>query len=50
MKQFRIGYENGQGYQFINIYTETIEDAHKEFCAIYKNAKKYIRTITEIGA
>ena len=49
MKKFRIGYENAQGYCFINIDAETIEQAHKEFCKLYKNAKSYLRTITLIG-
>ena len=50
MKTFRIGFENGQGYQHINLQADTIEEAHSKFCAMYKNAKKYIRTITLIGA
>lgn len=50
MKNFRIGFENGEGYQHTIIDAETIEQAHEKFCAMYKNAKSYLRTITLIGA
>ena len=49
MKKFRIGYENGQGYQHTIIEAESIEQAHEKFCKMYKNAKKYLRTISLIG-